>query len=522
MKKRIIILTAMMAFMLTGCQENPKSSIVVNKDMDKLIEQAQETGSGIEGVGGEYDIYKTEISDESLHVTLNVDAKVDIPEADQMSVFRVQQTPITQELLNKVIEELAGSETLYDGCLLSVRTRDVVAEEIQQVKAKLENVDQTEEEVNREVMREEYEGALKRLQAEYENAPSQLQWETYKSDGVIHTVEDMKNLYPNNEFYEWQHDLNSTGDVFYGVSDGKDGNYKSIFVQNNENLGNAFRYRSSKNGYEFTAVAYVSGTNLDKDRRNGLWKTDEQTDDNAISQKLWQEMSGESTEIVEYVNEPTTISETEALTIADGFMEKIGLSESFKYEKGGLYCEILDIRSGDGAEHPGYRKEWILRYSRNMDNVFVTYVPASKHEEGWNGNEYVKRDWPVECIEFRITDEGIVGFDYNAPLEIIETVVEDAGMKSFDEVKETFEKMAMVANAEESVAEGSTGTMICVEKVILGYTRISEADSYDTGLLVPVWDFMGTVTNSYGVSNYGSVLTINAIDGSVINRSVGY
>ena len=53
MKKRIIILTAMMAFMLTGCQENPKSSIVVNKDMDKLIEQAQETGSGIEGVGGE-------------------------------------------------------------------------------------------------------------------------------------------------------------------------------------------------------------------------------------------------------------------------------------------------------------------------------------------------------------------------------------------------------------------------------------------------------------------------------------
>ena len=206
----------------------------------------------------------------------------------------------------------------------------------------------------------------------------------------------MKNLYPNNEFYEWQHDLNSTGDVFYGVSDGKDGNYKSIFVQNNENLGNAFRYRSSKNGYEFTAVAYVSGTNLDKDRRNGLWKTDEQTDDNAISQKLWQEMSGESTEIVEYVNEPTTISETEALTIADGFMEKIGLSESFKYEKGGLYCEILDIRSGDGAEHPGYRKEWILRYSRNMDNVFVTYVPASKHEEGWNGNEYVKRDWPVE------------------------------------------------------------------------------------------------------------------------------
>ena len=52
--------------------------------------------------------------------------------------------------------------------------------------------------------------------------------------------------------------------------------------------------------------------------------------------------------------------------------------------------------------------------------------------------------------------------------------------------------------------------------------RISEADSYDTGLLVPVWDFQGKVTDEYGSEFAGSVMTINAIDGSIIDRSLGY
>ncbi len=59
--------------------------------------------------------------------------------------------------------------------------------------------------------------------------------------------------------------------------------------------------------------------------------------------------------------------------------------------------------------------------------------------------------------------------------------------------------------------------------MVLGYSRISEADSFDTGLLVPVWDFMGTVTNeAYGEEEYRSVLTINAVDGSIIDRALGY
>ena len=66
---------------------------------------------------------------------------------------------------------------------------------------------------------------------------------------------------------------------------------------------------------------------------------------------------------------------------------------------------------------------------------------------------------------------------------------------------------------------------IDVSAVKLRYTRISEKDSFDTGLLVPVWDFIGTKTDQYGNGNdvRGAVLmSINAIDGSVIDRNLGY
>lgn len=33
----------LLVFSLAGCQKNPDSSLVVNKDMDNLIEQAQNT-----------------------------------------------------------------------------------------------------------------------------------------------------------------------------------------------------------------------------------------------------------------------------------------------------------------------------------------------------------------------------------------------------------------------------------------------------------------------------------------------
>ena len=201
-------------------------------------------------------------------------------------------------------------------------------------------------------------------------------------------------------------------------------------------------------------------------------------------------------------------------------MKNVGLDSTYQYYEGGLYSEVRDIRKGEDVK-AGYRKVYILRYMRYEEGAFVTFDATGKHEEGWNGDDYVKKDWPVECVEIRVNDSGIVGFDYNVPLEVTETVVDKANLKSFDEIKDTFEKMVMITNAKTD-SELDSGVTVQINRVVLGYARISEADSYDTGLLVPVWDFEGKVTDEYGLEYAGSVMTINAIDGSIVDRSLGY
>ena len=61
--------------------------------------------------------------------------------------------------------------------------------------------------------------------------------------------------------------------------------------------------------------------------------------------------------------------------------------------------------------------------------------------------------------------------------------------------------------------------------------RIRDRENFDEGMLIPVWDFRGTVEYAYdGWDNYGFTgdheerifLTVNAVDGSIIDRDLGY
>lgn len=549
MKRKLCAgLGVLLAVSLTACQKSPDSSLVVNKDMDKLVEAAQNTGTaaGMEDFK-EYDSYQTTIKDENLGIDVTVDAKVDIPETNQMSVIRVGQTKITQELLDKVKENLFDGQTVYDGSMLSVRKRSDIEQEIQELKSQLANLESgnySQEELdsvggdpelakqNAEVTKAELQERINELQTAYENAPATVDLQDYISDGQIKRVADRD---ASSEFYSWQQELNPDGEDYYGATDGADGTYRSIFVQNSDDYGNCLRYRSGKHGYEFTAYANIGATDMSllkkgtsyggNNYRIGL---ESAGGVDALVNSIDGGRSDKAGSITteELTDEPTTLSLKEAVAVADAFIEEIGLTD-FQYMDGDLAYEEQDIRSQcdydtESAIH--YRKEYILQYMRNIDGAFTT-SGESKHEEGWSGDSYVKKEWSPESIVFRINDSGIVGFDYNAPLEVQDTVVENASMKSFDEIKTTFEKMIAITKApDNSGYEEIVNTRsIKVDRVVLGYARVSEANSYDTGLLVPVWDFYGTVTdNAWGITNYESVMTINAIDGSLIDRTLGY
>lgn len=519
-KKCMLALGMVMTITLSACQNSPDSSIVKNKDFDNMIEEAQNTESGSSNVEdiGNYDTYQTAIQDESLHVSVNVDAKVDIPETSRMSVLRIRQKKIDQELLDKVKEELVQGKSLYDGSIRSVNTRSTLEEAIRSLKKELKEVEAgayglAEEDIQN--TKEEYQRHIDEMQEEYENAPSELPWGDYPTDGMIHSVAELYERDTQNTFYEWEKGLNPNGEVFYGISDGKDGNYTSLYVQNNEDYGNCLRYYSSRIGYNNEVQSVFVGEGCDY----GRWKPEDGVSDGDLIIGITDE-----DQLKEWTEPATTISQEQAIAQADELMEHLGLTE-YRYSEGGLYCEIpSDERNEDG--YIGYRKVYILRYLRNIDGVFVSNDDGMKQADGWDGDDYVKQVWSGEYVEILVDDDGITGFSYNTPIETEETVVEQSSMKSFDEIKDIFEQMVIVTNTKAAYTEGDSSVSIDVDRVVLRYTRISEENSFDTGLLVPVWDFMGTINYTSGevkdTKSDTCVLTINAIDGSVIDRELGY
>lgn len=516
MKKRKLVFVVGMAasVMLSACQSSPDSSIVRNKDFDNMLAEAGNTENGTSSVADltqDYDAYQTTIRDDSLRVTVNVDAQVDIPKADSMSVLRVRQSRLTQELLDRVRETLALDVTFYDAGVFNTKTRDQVEQEIQRLKASLNEVEDDG------VSREEIQRDIDELQETYENAPLEVAWSDYPSDGLIHSTAERYEQDKDNGVYAWQHELNPDGEIFYSVSDGKGGRYVSLYLQNNENYGNCIRYSRDRHAY-----VDVDSVLADDACNSGCWRIEDGFPDEGILM----EGVGEDN-LTEYADVPLTITQEQAKEQAEELLQTLGMTDFSCYD-GGMYGEVISPDYVDG-EKLGYRKVYILKYLRNIDGVFVNNEGGGKLTDGWSGDDYVKKMWVGESIEVIVDDEGIAGFYYNSPMEIVETVVEQASMKSFEEIKDIFEQMVVVTNALGSDEEDEVS--IDIDRVVLRYTRISERDSFDTGLLVPVWDFMGRNLGEKRTAVYGlmssedsdtCIMTVNAIDGTIIDRELGY
>ncbi|MBQ9934768.1 MAG: hypothetical protein IJO70_02880 [Lachnospiraceae bacterium] len=522
MKKRYVVIVGVAIILgLVGCADNPDDSIIQNKDFDNLIEEAENTEESVnmeemsQDVEVNYDTYVTNITDENLHVTVNVDAKVDIPATDKLSVYRVKQADVSQEMLDKVRNTLVPDVKLYDGAVLMAETKETLESEIQLYKdelAALDNGTSSCEPGYEDSYREECLGQIKYLEEKYENAPATIPLEDNESDYMLHTVAEKYAENPNSEYYMWQNELTTEGDeVFFGISDGKNGEYISLYVQNNEDYGNVIRYTKNSIGHTFATAVSVGGTSSLE-----LYKDGEQSQvasDNGIAINCTDK-------------ETLNMSIDDARTQADKLLSELGLND-FACSHVGKYNEIPDIRNTTDLY---YRPVYKFTYLRTIDNTMISNEAGTKHFEEWSGDDYVKKDWGGETIVVMVNDTGIVGLYYNSPIEITETMVEKSQLKTFDEVKGTFEEMVVIVHGVDDASLGKEEVdyhkNIEINNVVLRYARISEADNFDSGLLVPVWDFEGEI-DDYNVSYLkeaipDSVLTINAIDGSIIDHTLGY
>ena len=93
MKKAISIIAAALAtaMLFSGCQATPDEPVVIGKDMEQMLEKAQDTQTSAEAqnLSDQYGIPERltkELSGADGKLSIHVDAPITVPEADRKSV----------------------------------------------------------------------------------------------------------------------------------------------------------------------------------------------------------------------------------------------------------------------------------------------------------------------------------------------------------------------------------------------------------------------------------------------------
>ena len=521
MKAKRVFICAAAAMILCGCQQNPDSGIVVHKDMEKVISEAENSGEGKVDLDElrQDSHYTASFENQSLHVKVSADADIFTPDAERLSVIHVEKAQFSQAFTDKLRAQLIGDQPICDGRVCTMRAKADVLKEIGALREMMNNPppDDTE------IYLKEYQQALDNLQLEYDAAPEELVYTDYPSDGLLHPIRELyeqekavqggKEL--SSSYYASRYEMEPNGEMLRCVTDGTDGMYSDLYVQNSPDSSSFVAFSRTPLGLGNIGDVGLSFVVCKPSMLCGL---------PANTLAIY---GGYRHEYRALPDNTAELSQADAQKQAEQLLSALGL-EAFSYYEGGLFTEVGSIQYNNsitGSEDTPlyYRTCYILRYFRSIDGVPLLRGGSKEGEADAN---YRRKRWDDEMIEIRVDDNGIIGFYYGSPLNMLETTVSDAAMKPFSEIKETFEKMAPMMTAEEN---GTFRVETAVDRVELSYIRIAEKDSFDTGYAVPVWGFYGSrsLINDHGermegVFGSNLLMSINAIDGSVIVPGAGY
>lgn len=496
--KRVLFISIAVLLLLSmaACQATPDKDIVIGKSLDDMIdkatvtqtaEQTQTQGSTIAEKVGAKDTYTAELVDAKGKVSIHVNADVQIPDVTGVSVQRVGRGEFTQAQVDVLMAQLVKGEA-FSGDDFKL-TKSEIQQQILEIQAS-NNVETLDDGDDPKKAGQELQSALlEQLQQQLETAP-----ETSERIPITGQLEPMD---PEIDF--------DSGTKLYALAQSDQGGYESLTVYNySDSPGNMIDYTSEKNGFT---------------RNMGYFWTKE-----AVEQSTYTSVEG-----IDSIPD-VTITQEDAKAHAQALIDALGVENMTCYSADKMYGGSFEM-TADQSEYINPRKcVWFLRYARSVDNVPVTYTvwDCMKVEE-----DAQSAPWPYEDMTFAIDDTGIVGFNWRSPYAVADMVTENSNLISFDEVTDVFDTMSMAVNAWDGIAAYNpnlTAVKIKVDHIKFGLTRVTEQNKRDSGLLVPVWDFFGTMTQIHEVDGVTKefddgpipILTINAIDGSIINRSLGY
>ncbi len=195
----------------------------------------------------------------------------------------------------------------------------------------------------------------------------------------------------------------------------------------------------------------------------------------------------------------------EAISKAQSTMSELGLEDM-----------ILTASGIEGSEN---EQGYVLHFMKSVNGIGISDYQShmmSGQKEG-EASVYAPFINP-EQVTIYINDTGILKFYLSNALKIGEVINENVDTLSVKEAKDIFREQVFY----NYYAPDYNPLTIDVNRIELGYFVQSVKDQQGLFRAIPVWDFLASEKLAEGDSYTYSVLTINAIDGSIVNRDLGY
>lgn len=476
MKKLICVLTILVFIVSTfsACMPTPDVEYVGNKG-DSTMKKALEI-DGVDpqalSIPSEY-LYKDMFLGDRVEIT--IDARVDFTSNDSLPVYSAKIKPYTEQTIELIVNQMFGP-----GSELS--RNDIPMSKSELIEKLL-------------------------IPAQEQLAIVQSGVEVYDETGLVTEASLINRI-------------------------------NSIKAQIAEAPDKVERVAVSINEYQTSPTGIQAHATLPDGDEASIWVTNGQD-----IYPIWLIFELKQRQYDEYANrslEDIGLSTTqeEAIRMAQNLIDELGIN----------YMDFSTISStsllgADEYENSSQKnlgtKAYAITFTRTVDGIRCAY------DDHFCENTYSK-PFDAERIRIHVDDKGIAGIYWYGNTVISNTVRANVQLSPFDEMIVRGASQLGQKSGEYFAVPFDNGIRKIeyhIDRIAIGYTRILDKDTQDGFLLIPVWDFYGEQKIIYDESyidkqnseyNLNSpytqvnhfdaepIVTINAIDGTIIDRSLGY
>jgi|GEM_PF-2300568 hypothetical protein len=483
-----VIAIALVGSLLLGCQETPEYNAVPNKG-ESTLNDAIAAAPVEQNSLGAPETWQHKFGNKDGTIYIVVDASIELPETQCYPVARVKKVDLTETWLKDFILKLGNGSKVYEYKDETMYTKNEVEEIIINLKRQIADPNSDLNGANlsaesRSELIKEKEDEIKAWEEYYKVAP-----ETF--EGLEKEVKYSLNNTGRQQF-SCSMDLGKENPAYISVSRTDEGGY--VVISNHDAQVGEILYSS----HDFENLDNIA-MNVDQ-----------------------------------------------AITLGLDFLEDLGEKD---FSASLILGGYLRDRNNPNALMEELPQCYHIYYTRSVEGVKTTYRTTNMDAFLMNGRmaekaavmEQYAPFWPQESVEMIITDSGIQHVRWEMPTQQAEMLNTNVQLLSFDEIQRIFETQMTIEGLWTNPADtGIISREIVITRIALGMMQIREKDTYDGLLMVPTWNFFGYETYTYAAPVEGgynldaenkyvndqlaghSFLTINAIDGSIINPVLGY